>query len=413
MKQLPITKKGIIQPDYSNVLSKTTKIFLSIICLNGVANSLSSIFINVYLYKLSQDFYEVALFNFISYLIWAPTFVFAGWLSKKTDRRNGLIIGGILQLLFYIVLLLLGSSASTNIILLGLIFGAGSGFYWMSVNTLSVDLTNQTNRDWFNGVNGIFSAFSQMIGPITAGWIITAQPGFSGYQLIFTLTFILFLSSLSITFSLPKYVDKGTFNWKALWNINKNVEWRHLSKVFSSLAFRDGVLSFAVWIWVYMVTGSEGSLGNYVFYTTTISIITYYMIGKFIDQKNRGRYIMIGTIGVSLAVFGLVLDVNFVTLLFYGFAAGICIPLFEVPFNTLSLNTIAKFDNRGKNRIEMVVSRELALSAGRIPSVGGLMLIYTIEENQNLWVASYLLIVIFIGLLSLHFLRNYRRNIIG
>ncbi|MEQ6376099.1 MFS transporter [Bacillaceae bacterium S4-13-56] len=389
-------------------LSPTTKIFLLIVCFNGIANSLSSVFINIYLYKLSQNFYDVALFNFVSYLIWMPSFIFAGWLSKKVDRKKGLVIGGCLQLIFYLVLILLGDNSSNWIIVLGIIYGIGSGFYWLSVNVLSVDLTNQLNRDWFNGVNGIFNALSQMIGPVSAGWIITMNPGFTGYRLIFILTFLFFLVSVVLTFFLPKQIEKGSFNWRALWNVHKNKEWRILSYVYSSLAFRDGVLSFAIWIWVYMMSGSEGVVGNYVFMTTTISVFIFYFIGRFISQKNRSSYIKIGTIGISLAVLGLVFDVNYWTLLIYGVTAGVCIPLFEVPFNTLSLNSISKFDSNGRQRIEMVVSRELALSAGRIPSVGGLTIIYTIDQNQSIWVALFMVLVITIGLMSLYFLCQHQ-----
>ena len=410
MKQLLSSHKTEIV-NTENTLSKTAKIFLVIVCLNGVANSLSSIFVNVYLYKLSQNLYDVALFNLVSYLIWAPVFILAGWLSKKTDRKLGLIAGGCFQLLFYFVLLMLADSASENIVMLGLIFGIGSGFYWLSVNTISVDVTNQSNRDLFNGVNGMFNSFSQMIGPAAAGWIITLQHGFNGYQIIFTCTFILFLLSVGLTFLLPKQLGKETFNWKALWEINKNSEWGQLAFVFSCLAFRDGVLSFAIWIWVYMITGSEGSLGNYVFLTTTISMVTYYFIGRFVREKNNWLYIITGTIGISLAILVLVLDVSYTTLLIYGIASGLFIPLFEVPFNTLSLNTISKFDLSGKLRIEMVISREMALSAGRILSVGGITYVYTMAPHQSLWVASYMLFVIIIGLLSLFFLKSYRAAI--
>lgn len=391
--------------------TNSTKVFLIIISLNGIANSLSSVFINVYLYKLTENFYEVALFNFISYLIWAPTFLLSGWISKKMGSEKGLIIGGFFQLLFYFVLLVLGDSASNWIIVLGSIFGLGSGFYWLSVNVLSVELTTEKNRDWFNGVNGIFSAISQMIGPVTSGWIISMQPNFDGYKIIFSLTFLLFLLSVGFTFLLPKHNSKGVFHWKSLWQIYKNDEWRKLSYVFSSLAFRDGVLSFAIWIWVYMVTKSEGVLGNYVFFTTMISVFTFYFIGRYITEKNRTFYISFGTIGISLAVLFLVFEVNFITLIIYGIAAGICIPLFEVPFNTLSLNSISKFDQGGKKRIEMVVSRELALSGGRIPSVGGLMVVYTIDKQQNVWVALFMILVIVVGLLSLYFLQKYRQTV--
>lgn len=405
MKSLNVKESLDLQPLN---LSAPAKVFIGILTLNGVANHLSSIFIYVYLFRLSQNFYEVALFNFISYLIWLPAFITAGWLSKKIDRKKGIVIGVMVQLVFYLLLLIFGETSSSKIVILGLIFGVGSGFYWLSVNVLSVDLTNHLNRDWFNGVNGVFSATSQMIGPIVAGWIFTLKPGFTGYKIIFTLSFILFLMSVILTLLLPQYKGESEFNWRELWNIYGNAKWRNLSYIYSSLAFRDGVLSFIIFLWVYVVTESESVLGNYVVFTTSLSVITYYLLGKFLKEKNKRVSIIVGTIGLSLAVFGLVINVNFPTLLIYGIAAGICIPLFEVPLNTLSLNSIVQFDKTGRRRIELVVSREIALSFGRIPSVGGLMLLYTIEKHQNIYIALFMILVICAGLVSLYFLHDQK-----
>jgi YQGE family putative transporter len=100
--------------------------------------------------------------------------------------------------------------------------------------------------------------------------------------------------------------------------------------------------------------------------------------------------------------------VNYITLLVYGLVSAICTPLFQIPFNTLSLNSISKFDGNGKLRIEMVVSRELALSAGRIPSVGCVMLIYFLSKNPAEVIPYFLAFIILIGLTSIYFLREYK-----
>jgi YQGE family putative transporter len=399
-------KKSVAVENFQWSLSKTAKIFLAVLCISGVASSISTIFINVYLYKLSGDIYEVALFNFVSYVVWIPSFLFAGWFSKKSDRKMGIVIGIFFQILFYLLILLLGESSSEWTVLLGATFGIGSGFFWLSVNVLSVDFTNQSNRKWFNGVNGMSAAFSQMTGPLAAGWIVEWFNKFSGYYVIFSLSLCLFLLSIGLTSFLPGQKGDSSFQWSSLISTYRSTEWRRLSYVFSTLAFRDGVLSFMIWIWIFLVTGSEGLLGNYAFLMTVLSVVTFYIVGRFGRETRNWRSVVLASFLFSLAISLLVFDVNYITLLIYGVAAGVCIPVFEVPFNTLSLNSISNFDQNGKLRVEMVVSREMALSFGRIPSVGGFMLVLGPGKNDGL-LAGFMAFVILVGLSSIYFLKRY------
>lgn len=393
------------------MLPNSTRTFLIILCLNGIATSLSNIFVNIFLFKVSQNLYEVALFNFVSYVAWMPTFLFAGVLSKKIERKVSLIIGSILQLVFYLCIIALGIASVHMVVPLGLIFGIGSGFYWLSVNVLTVDYTNDKNRDWFNALNGIFHSISQMIGPLAAGWIVVMFPGVLGYKTIFSISFLFFLASMLLTFFLPNIKEKSSFDYKSMFCMYGNKEWRYMAYIFSSLAFRDGVLSFIIWIWVYMVTKSEGQLGNYAFITTAFSVITFYIIGRFGKQEQKWSFIVWASVLLSSSIFLLVYNVNYITLLVYGLTSAICTPLFQIPFNTLSLNSISKFDENGKLRIEMVVSRELALSVGRIPSVGCVMLIYFLSANPVSVIPYFMTLLILIGLSSIYFLKEYKHSL--
>ncbi|WP_100401352.1 MFS transporter [Bacillus sp. FJAT-42315] len=402
---------GMEQKNPATYLPKSTKVFLLILCLSGIATSLSTIFINVFLYKVSLDIYNVALFNFLTYLVWAPAFLLAGVLSKKIERKFSIIIGSVFKLLFYLWIVTLGEDAANHVAGLAILFGIGSGFYWLSVNTLTVDYTNDRNRDWFNSINGIFASVSQMVGPFIAGWIIELLPGFIGYKMIFGVSVFFFSIAMLFTFFLPNIGKQNTFQWKSIKKIHKDKEWRYLAYIFMCLAFRDGVISFVISLWVYVVTTSEGLLGNFALMTTTLSIITYYLIGRYSKKEQKWKLILWGNALLSLSILVLVIEVNFVTLLIYGIASGICIPMFTVPFNTLSLNSISKFDQKGNLRIEMVVSREMALSVGRITSVGCLALIYATSQNPDEIIPWFLTFLTIVGSSCIIFLRQYKHTL--
>jgi YQGE family putative transporter len=136
-------------------ISQPTKVLLLILTLTGLAGSLSNIFVNVYLYKMSEHLYKVFFFHLLSYLIWVPVYVGAGWLSKRVDRRRILTIGLVFYLIFYAAVLMAGERLGPWNSLTGLIYGTAGALYWFSVNLLVIDYTTKENRDWFNGLSGV------------------------------------------------------------------------------------------------------------------------------------------------------------------------------------------------------------------------------------------------------------------
>ncbi|MFC0273876.1 MFS transporter [Metabacillus herbersteinensis] len=393
-------------------LSSITRVLLIICCFNTLANSLSNIFVNVFLFRITEQFEVVALFNLVMYVAWLPSFIFAGWLSKKYSKRKTLIIGGVSQLLFYLAIFILGESSQNYVVLLGLLFGLGSGFYWLAINVLSVDYTSEANRDWFNGVNGVFNSVSQMIGPFLSGWMIFSFQGLTGYYFIFSLSLMIFFITILLSFLFPLDDSEKEFYWIEMINVHRSKSWRSLTYAFMANAFRGGVLSFAILVWVYMATENESSIGNFALMSTTLSLVVYYLIGKYGKPNQRLRYMLYGNILLSIALLGLVVDVSWELLLVYGVISGICIPLFELPFHTIALNNISNNDQNGKLRMELVVVREIALSIGRITSVFLLFTIYLSDEHQLVYLRIFLLLLIVIGLTPHYFLRNVRDEVL-
>ncbi|NOU73551.1 MFS transporter [Paenibacillus sp. LMG 31458] len=347
-------------------ISPATRLLMLITTLNASASSISSIFINIYLFKVSNEFYQVFTFHFFSFLSMLPCCVAAGWLSKKTNRKIGLLVGNGLLLLFYSIMLIFGDTMSGWIPLAGLIYGASQGFYWLSVNVLSIDLTKPENRDWFNGLSGTFTSITQMISPFAAGWIIVAFPGNLGYRYIFGFALALFVLSIICAAFLPSSSKKSPMYWGKIREIHKSPKWRNLSRSFTTLHFRDDILAPFVWVSLFIATQNESIIGNYSLLMTALSTVSFFVIGRFGRQERKRYYMMIGGIGFSAALLAFIPGINTETLLIYAIVGGICNPMFQVPFSTLLIDTIAEFDENGKYRIELVIAREIAISLGRI-----------------------------------------------
>lgn len=388
-------------------LARPAKALLSVNALNALGNSLSNIFINVYWYKLTNDMSQTLLFNLASYLVWLPAFVLAGYLSKRTDRTIPLWIGSGVQMLFYVSVLLLGSESSQCLLGLGLLYGIGQGFYWLAINVLSVDVTEAGNRNWFNGINGALGALTGMVGPLIAGMFVEALPALAGYAMVFLASLLCFALSLSLALLLPRQKMKSQFEWGGMIRVLRHQEWRSLNCAFVGIAFRDAVLTIAIWLWVYIATGSENATGQFAFATTLLSIASFYLIGRYGRESYHWSYLAVGSLCMGISLLGITFHLSTWTLVIYGVLSAAARPLFDTPFNTLTFNTVGRYDEGGRIRIELVVWREMTLSLGRISSMGLLFMIYRMDtgglEANLTW---FLILVIIVGLLPLYFIRK-------
>ncbi|GGH10153.1 MFS transporter [Paenibacillus segetis] len=375
-------------------LTKPAKTLLSVNGLNGLGLNLSSLFINVYWYKLTQDMSITLLFTLVSYVAWLPAFALAGWFSKRFSRKSAIVIGTITQLAFYGVVLLYGEQSAHWIPELGLLYGVGAGFYWLGINVLTVKLTSPSNRDWFNGANGMIGSITGMLGPLLAGWTVSTTPDRIGYPLVFGAAFLCFLLSMLASFQLPDETSRKPFQVRSMLGILRHAEWRRLTFSFVALAFREGVLSAAIGLWVFVSTQSEGTTGQFAFLTTMLSVVSFYVVGRFAQKYHYRGLLAVGTTLFSLSMVGISIHMNQSTLLLYGIMDAISRPIFDTPFNTLAYNYVNQFDLGGKISTELVVWREFALSVGRISSVGMLVMLYK-------WTDPELTLVLFLGMIFL------------
>ncbi|NOU98353.1 hypothetical protein GC093_34805 [Paenibacillus sp. LMG 31456] len=392
----------------SGKLMKASRMLLAVKAFNTGASALSGIFVNVYLFKVSENLLQVLSFHLASFCAWVPAFIGAAWLGKKAGRTIGLLLGNGGFLCFYLCILVLGQVSAAYSIPLGILFGVSSGLYWMSVNTLVVDFTSKTNRDWFNGVNGMISSLTQLVGPLIAGWLIVGLQSGLGYGIIFTLSVILYGFSILFGLKLPIVKDSSPFSWPALLSVHKHRSWRAMSYSFAALHFRDDVLAFVLWLLMYTVTRSEGVMGNFAFLLTLCSVIFYYRMGRSIGSQAKYRIMVIGTTGFSASLMLLWWNISPYTLTAYTILAGICVPLFQVPFNTTLMNSIESFDDGGKYRMELIVAREIAISIGRIVSAAGMVIVLSAGVSPEAALKGYIPFLVIVGMLPLVWLLGVR-----
>ncbi|OGO78577.1 MAG: MFS transporter [Clostridiales bacterium GWB2_37_7] len=391
-------------------MCKDAKALLLVSTLFTFAMGLSNIFVNVFFWKQTKDFKIIVIYNMMHYIVIPLIFILGGIIAKRKNGIWPLRFGLLAYAIFFAVILLVGGKGEIFIYILGIIHGIGSGFYWLAFNTLCFDFTDTTNRDTFNGFNGSCAGIAAAAAPITSAYIISLFEDMTGYRIVFavTLTIFIVLILISLTLRCKNYAGKINFKKAFLSNCD---EWRIVRKSTVFWGVRDVIIVFLVNILIIETTKSELSLGQLTLVASLLSSISYVVVQKVIKPPDRRLSIAIGTIGSFVAVLGLALRVEYITLLLYVVIDALFVPFFMIQLTSSTYNVINRAHDE-EMRIEYMINRDLMLNGGRIVSAGILLILLNISAEPSI-LQGYLL---FIGLgpvISGYFLGKLKKVLLG
>ncbi|MCJ8006838.1 MFS transporter [Lederbergia wuyishanensis] len=352
---------------------EVTKDLLLLLLIGGLYSlsiSLSNTFVNVYLWKQSKSFIDLAIYNLTIVVIQPIIFIIAGRWAKKVDRVIVLRLGVIFLAIFFIVVLLFGEKSSHHLVLLGALLGVGYGFYWLAFNVLTFEITEPETRDFFNGFMGALSSTGGLIGPISAGFIITRFVSNIGYTIIFAISLGLFSAAVLTSFYINRRPSSGQYLFTRIYKERKhNHNWRIITNAHLLQGLREGTFVFVISVFVFIATNSELALGTFGLIHAGISFIIYTLATKLIKKDMRKKIMVVGGLILYAAIFIIVFDPTYTRLLIYAACIGIAYPLMLVPYSSMTYDAIGKSWKAAEMRIEYIVVRELFLNIGRVVSI--------------------------------------------
>jgi YQGE family putative transporter len=338
--------------------------------VNGLfvgANALSSTFVNVYLWKLKNDLTMIGWFAVVHQIVMALTFWLAGKWVKEGNKLGALRLGIAVAAVFYALVLLLGPQAVRYIPLLGCVQGISSGLFWLAFNIFYFEATAPDSRDRFNGRAGLLGSGSNMIAPWLSGIVIARLGGTVGYRLIFAISLGIFVAGVLLSFFLKRRPKLGRYDWSlGLRKLReKNNPWRTVSLAMIAQGLREGIFGFMVMLLVYIATGSELRLGNFSLITSAVGLVSFWFIGRMYKPVYRKWGMFAGALMISLAVVPLFWKVDYFTLLVFGIATSMFMPLYSIPVVSFVFDMIGRDKASAERRVESVIFRELGLNLGR------------------------------------------------
>lgn len=387
---------------------EVTKSLKLLICIGGLYSlsiALSNTFVNVFLWKQSNQMIDIGLYNLAIVAIQPFAFIAAGKVAKKIDRIVVLRLGVILLSLFFVIVLVFGSNGTQNVLLFGLLLGTGYGFYWLAYNVLTFEITEPETRDFFNGFLGIMISLSGMIGPFFAGIVISSFEALTGYTVIFFVSLLLFVCAVVLSFFIERRSAKGTFTLETVYQETKvNKNWRNVLYAHFFQGLREGIFAFVVIIFVYIATNSEMAIGTFSLLMSFTQFIMYYLVSRFLLEKHRKTAILIGGAILYLSLYIIVFKLTYFALLIYAVVISIAYPLLLVPYQSITYDVIGKSKRAAERRVEYIVFRELVVNVGRMLSIIVFIVCVSIFQEDGI---RYVMMVFGAGHLILYFfIRN-------
>lgn len=375
-------------------LSGQAKLLLLINGLFAVGNALSGTFVNVYIWKVKNDFALIGWLAVAQQCTMALVFYLAGKWVKERNKMNALRAGVAVSALFYGLVLWLGPSAARWVWLLGAVQGVSTGLFWLAFNVVYFEVTDPENRDRFNGWTGLLGAAAGMAAPWIAGYVITRLGGTSGYRLIFTLSLAVFVFGVLVSFFLRKRVVPGHYSWTYGFRqlAGAGSPWRSIAPAMVAQGIREGVFGFLITLMVFIATSNELKVGIFSLITSAVSFLSFMAVGRWLKPTYRYAGMLIGAVAMIAVILPFFWKVHYGTLLLFGIGNSLFSPLYIIPITSSVFDIIGKDEESARHRVEYIVLRELGLNAGRL--AGTLLFIGVVSFTTKPLVIHFLLLFV-------------------
>ncbi len=372
------------------------------------------VFVGAYVMRNSLDVKMVVLYQLAVYTGIPFTFLINGFLLKHINIKRLYSAGMLLSGISMAVMMSLGTLDLWGVGTAGLIMGMSFGLFWANRDFLALSTTNDSNRNYYYGLETFFYTNTYVIVPIAIGWFIegTGRQGWFGgdrntaYQIVTAIVFLLTISSSILVhrghFENPPNSQFIFFRFHWLWNRMQ------LLAILKGLA--QGYIVTAPAMLVMRLVGEEGALGTLQAVGGILSAFLLYFIGRTTKPQQR---LVIFSIGLTLfSLGGLANAVLYNALGVFLFMACLLLsrPLHDIayfPIQMQVIDTVSAIEQR--NKFAYIFSQEFGFYIGRF--AGCMLFILLANKVSDTFALRYALLMI--GLVQLLSIIVARRVVQG
>lgn len=377
-------------------LTKNERILAVVVSLYTLANGMSAVFMNVFLYAYTGSLVVMSIYTIIRIGAFPFIFTLAGKLARKTSYGLMLSFGLIFMMMQLIFVLNQNELIAQNnnlVFVAALLFGIGEGFFWLSVNTLNQLVTTPNTRSLYIGLTGVLNNLSNVIAPLIASFIIQSSLNdMIGYSNIFKIVLVVFALIALLGFCIKEKGNPIEIKVLKLLRFNNDYQWRYCLTATFIYGLRDSLILTLAGLLVYNATNGNGSAyGQLLSLFAVLSICSYMVVSKKMRRGNRMKFYRVGAVLIASSTIVLVLFPSIEGAMYYGIVNAIATPMFANPYTIICMNIISDY-SENENLVGRVIAKETYLSMGRCSGMAFIVLLNAILPNDLYLIVSVLLL---------------------
>ncbi len=410
---LSILKKPKIEYDFFLSMPRGMRVLLITNIIYAFVLPVIDLFVGAYIMRASNEPRLVAIYQLSVYTGIPITFLINGFLLNKIKIAHLYSFGMLLSGISMVFMMTLGEINVPGVAFSGLIMGSSFGFFWANRDFLALNTTNDSNRNYYYGLETFFYTVTTIIVPVTIGWFLISSGRWkwignieNAYKIVTVIVFFLTIFS-SIIIHKEKFKNPSRkrfvfFKFDKLWS--------RMLFLSSLKGLAQGYLVTAPAILIMRLVGDEGSLGNIQSLSGVLSAIILYILGRTSKPKHR---IYIFSAGLIIFFIGTLVN----GVLFS--ASGVIVfvickvmfqPLHDIAYFPIQMKVIDVLSLKEKrNQFAYIFNHEFGLYIGRFLGLG--LFIFLIMYVSESFALKYSLIIIAtIQLLSIPVARRVIRK---
>jgi YQGE family putative transporter len=333
------------------------------------------IFVAAYVMRNSRAVAKVVTYQLSIYAATPLAFYLNGKLLGKVGAKHmyaaGMLLSGVAMMLMMQLSILTPIGVASS----GLMMGLATGLFWANRGFLALTATNDSNRNYYYGVEMFVATLAAVAVPALIGWFISGTTfyGWLGgipnraYHIIAMVVFGLTVLAAGIlergTFRNPKHTRFVFFQFHPLW-------WRMLElALLKGLA--QGYIVTAPAMLIMLLVGQEGTLGATQAIGGVFTACLMYTVGRIAAPRHRIFVFSAGLLLFFLGAFTNTLLFNAMGVLIFIACLLLAKPLLDLAYYPMQLQVIDAVSRlEGRNEYAYIFNHEFGLFLGRFLGCG-------------------------------------------
>lgn len=341
------------------------------------------IFVAAYVMRSSNDPVKVVVYQLTIYTGIPLTFLINGWLLNRFPIKVLYSFGMVLSAISMMIMMSLTTLDITGIGIAGIVMGMSFGFYWANRDFLALATTNDSNRNYYYGLETFFYTIIAVIIPVIIGWFIefsaAAGDAKMAYKIVTGIVFVVTIgaSVMCFTGKFANPIGKKFIYFKF------HTYWYRLMSLAVLKGLVQGFLVTAPAMLIMLLLGKEGALGTAQSVGAVFAAVLMYIIGRKTGPEHR-----IYVFGTGLVLFTIAALINGIlfnetgVILFMLFLL-LAKPLLDLAYFPIQFSVIDILTKKEKrSEFAYILNHEAGLYVGRLTGAGTFLLLAYYFSNE-------------------------------